>query len=162
MNYTALFQTVVLCLISIIFEAIGSSKPGKQWFENLRQPKYSFPFYAWYFIGGLYYIICGLIAYRLFNNSHDRLFIFSIILLISMMFINGMTNLILFKWRHLLWFYLIIYPFSLVVIVLFVVLLQFDEISAWVLFPYLIWLIYDVYYFRNLWKLNREYYKKNK
>ncbi len=65
-----------------------------------------------------------------------------------------MTRVILFKGKSLRWFYLIIVPFSIVVISLFVLLMQWDKISAWVLFPYMAWLVYDIYYFKELCKLN--------
>ena len=48
MDWIALLKTLGLCLISIIIELISYSKEGTTWFENLRQPKYSFPFFVWY------------------------------------------------------------------------------------------------------------------
>ncbi len=156
MNYSALSMAIGLCLISGVFEAFGASKKGKAWFENLRQPRFSFPFWVWYFIGGFYYVICGIVAYRIFLHSNKHDFKLSITLLIIMMFINGLTNYFLFKLRSLRTFYFAIYPFSVVTITLFVVLLDFDSISGWVLFPYLLWLIYDIYYFHFIWKLNQE------
>jgi tryptophan-rich sensory protein len=69
MNWTALFMTLGLGILSIIFEILGMSKQGKIWFESLRQPKLSFPFWVWYIIGGPYYIICGIISYRIFRKN---------------------------------------------------------------------------------------------
>ena len=145
-----------LCVISILFEALGTSKNGKAWFENLRQPRLSFPFWIWYIIGGFYYIICGIVAYRIFLKRDNADFQLSLVLLATMMFINGLTNYFLFKMRSLKLFYFTIYPFIVVTIWLFTKLFHFDMISAWILIPYLLWLIYDVYYFHFLWKLNQE------
>ena len=74
MNYFALLMAVGLCLVSVLFEALGTSKQGKAWFEHLHQPKYSFSFWVWYIIGGLYYIICGIIAYRIFLKKVTSVF----------------------------------------------------------------------------------------
>ena len=155
MDWIALLKTLGLCLISIIVELISYSKEGKTWFENLRQPKYSFPFAVWYIVGGLYYIICGIIAYRLFHNS-TRIFILPVILLISMMLLNGLPNFILFKFRSLKLFSWTFFPFICVFIWLIIVLFQTDKISAGLAGIYLLWLGYDIYYFLGLFKLNRE------
>src|SRR5215213_1310408 len=105
MDYRAFIVAVVICIASVIFEALGTSKKGKEWFEKLRQPKLSFPFWVWYIIGGMYYIICGVIAYRIFSRREHPYFLAAFILLVAMMFLNGMTNFLLFKWRSVKAFY---------------------------------------------------------
>ncbi|HTF80156.1 MAG TPA: TspO/MBR family protein, partial [Cytophagales bacterium] len=104
MNWIALYKTIGLCLFSILIEAVSASKEGKRWFETLRQPKYSFPFAVWYVVGGVYYLLCGIIAYRLFNST-TALFNAPIILLALIMIFNGLTNFILFKFRSVRMFY---------------------------------------------------------
>lgn len=153
MDWIALLKTIGLCFISIIIEAVSATKVGKKWFENLQQPKYSFSFSFWYVIGGLYYIICGVIAYRQFHNSTDIVNL-PIILLAILMVINGLTNVILFKFRSLKIFYIVLYPFIALFIGLIIALLQTDKISAGLASIYLVWLVYDLYYFLNLWRLN--------
>ncbi|MGZ5190795.1 MAG: tryptophan-rich sensory protein [Flavisolibacter sp.] len=154
MDWTALIKTVGLCLISIIIELISYSKEGKTWFEKLKQPKYSFPFSFWYVVGGLYYIICGVIAYRQFHASTET-FTLPIILLIVMMVINGLSNFILFKFRSLKLFVWVSFPFTCLLIWLIITLFQTDKISAILAGIYLLWLSYDFYYFIELLKLNR-------
>lgn len=155
MDWIALLKTVGLCLISIIIEAISATKDGKNWFENLRQPKHSFSFSFWYVIGGLYYIICGVIAYRLFHSS-TYIFTLPIILLAIIMAFNGLTNFILFKFRSVMMFYIVLYPFIALFIGLIIVLIQVDKIAAGLASLYLAWLVYDLYYFLNLWQLNKD------
>ncbi len=154
MDWIALLKTLGLCLISIIIEAVSATRDGKKWFENLKQPKYSFSFSFWYVIGGLYYLICGVIAYRQFHNSTD-IFTLPIILLTLIMVINGLTNFILFKFRSLKMFYVVLYPFIALFIGLIIVLAQSDKISVGLAGLYLAWLVYDLYYFLNLWRLNK-------
>jgi benzodiazapine receptor len=153
MNYSALFYTIIFCLVSVLIEAIGTTKSGKIWFENLEKPSFSLPFTVWYLVGGLYYLICGIIAYRLFViPDADFLRLFPLGL---MMLANGIGNYLLFRLKSLFWFYISLFPFALILIILFLQLLQIDKISSWVLLPYMIWLIYDFYYLHALWKLNR-------
>ena len=153
MDWIALFKTIGLCLISILIEGASATKAGKTWFENLKQPQVSLPFSVWYLVGGLYYIICGVIAYRTFHAS-DNVFSLPIILLTLMMLLNGFTNFILFKLQSLKLFYWVLYPFTLLFMSLMVVLLPRDKISFWLAGVYLLWLCYDLYYFRTLWKTN--------
>jgi tryptophan-rich sensory protein len=153
MDWTALLKTIGLCLISIAIEAASATKDGKTWFEHLNQPKVSFPFSVWYLVGGLYYLICGVIAYRTFHTS-DTLFSPPIILLTLMMLMNGFTNFILFKLQSLKLFYWALYPFFLLFMSLMVVLFPNDKLSFWLASLYLLWLCYDLYYFRALWKSN--------
>lgn len=155
MDWIALLKTLGLCLISIIIELISYSKEGTTWFKNLRQPKYSFPFSIWFVVGGLYYIICGIIAYRQFINSTE-IFTLPIILLTVMMVINGLSNFILFKFRSLKWFAWVSLPFTCVLIWLIITLFQADKISAALAGIYLLWLGYDFYYFIELLKLNKQ------
>lgn len=153
MDWEAFTKAILLCMVFVIIEAFSFSRNGKVWFENLKQPKFSFPLPVWYVIEGVFYLICGTIAYRLFANSLS-LFSFPITLLALMMLINALTNIILFKLRLLKLFYWILYPFTVITIILFLILLQIDIPSAGLLLVYLIWLAYDFYYFRNLRKLN--------
>jgi len=156
MDWTAILKTIGLCLISIIIEAIPATKDGKKWFESLKQPRFALPFHVWYFIGGLYYIICGTIAYRLFQNQESSHFNLTLGLLILMMLGNALPNFYLFKQKSVRKFYLSGIPFSIFLTALYFQLLRVDIFSSWVLFPYFIWLIYDFYYFHNLLKLNRD------
>ena len=153
MDWIALVKTIGLCLISIVIEATSATQEGKRWFENLKQPNVSFPFSVWYLVGGLYYIICGVIAYRTFHTS-GTFFSLPIILLTLIMLMNGLTNFILFKLQSPKLFYWALYPFILLFIGLMVILFTKDTLSFWFASLYLLWLGYDLYYFRTLWKLN--------
>lgn len=153
MIHTALLKAVGLCLISVIIEAISATKEGKRWFESLKRPKFSFSFRIWYVVGALYYLIFGYIAYRLFLLKIPVLST-PIILLILVMIINGLSNFIVFKYRSIKWFYLIIYPFAIILLALIAVLSTVDLPCAILASVYFLWLFYDLYYGYNMWKLN--------
>jgi tryptophan-rich sensory protein len=153
MEWPALLKTIALCLISIFVEALSATKEGRLWFEQLKRPKYSFSLFIWYFVGGVYYIIFGIIVYRQFSIS-SNIFSYQIILLMLIMLINGFSNFIIFKYHSIKWFYLIVYPFGLLLLALIIILLPNDKLSAALASIYFLWLIYDLYYGYNLWKLN--------
>lgn len=153
MDWTALLKTIGLCLISILIEAISATKEGKLWFDKLKRPKYSFSLRIWYFVGAAYYIIFGIVAYRQFSSNLD-IFSTPIILLALVMILNGLGNFIIFKYHSIKWFYLVIYPFGLLLLTLIIVLIPYDKLSAVLASIYFLWLIYDFYYGYHLWKLN--------
>lgn len=153
MDWPALLKTIGLCLISLLIEAISVTKSGRLWFDQLKRPKYSFSLRIWYFVGAAYYIIFGVIAYRQFSRD-GTFFAIPTILLTLVMVLNGLGNFIVFKYRSLKWFYLVIYPFGLLLLSFIVVLIPIDKLSAVLASSYFLWLIYDLYYGYNIWKLN--------
>ena len=153
MDWPALFKTLGVCLVSILIEAASYTKSGKKWFEQLRQPRYSISLKGWYFVGTVYYILFGIIAYRQFRDQ-TNFFSAPIILLVLVMLLNGLGNFIIFIYRSIKWFYLVIYPFGLILLTLIIVLFRNDIISAAIALLYFFWLIYDLYYGYRLWKLN--------
>ena len=128
MIWSALLKTVALYAISILIEIISATKEGKTWFENLKRPKYSFSFRAWYVVGAVYYIIFGILAYRQFSLGKSFASL-SIILLVAVMVLNGLGNFVIFKYRSIKWFYLVIYPFALILLTLIVILWKDDMVS---------------------------------
>ena len=150
----SLIKTICFCLVFIILEAISATKAGRVWFESLRRPRFSFGLSIWYIVGGAYYIIFGTIAYRLFAGGFS-LFSIPFLLLFVVMLINGLSNFILFRNRSLRWFYLIIYPFAFILLSMIFTLYGLDRLAAGLACLYFLWLIYDLYYMHNLWKLNK-------
>ena len=153
MEWSALLKTIALCLISIIIEVISATKEGKKWFDSLKRPKYSFSLSVWYVVGAVYYIIFGIVAYRQFSMG-ETFSSTTVFLLVLVMVLNGLGNFVIFKYRSTKWFYLLIYPFSILLLALIIVLFENDRLSATLASIYFLWLIYDLYYGYNLWKLN--------
>lgn len=153
MIWSPLFKTLGLCFISILIEAMSATKEGKQWFDGLKRPKYTFPLKVWYLVGAIYYLLFGVVAYRQFASGKTFSDV-SIILLVSVMLINGLSNFIAFKYRSLKWFYLIIYPFAMLLFTLILVLWKDDRTSAALCWVYFLWLFYDVYFGYCMWKMN--------
>ena len=153
MDWMAFLKTIGLCMVSVLIEAVSATKKGRLWFNQLKRPKYSFSLRVWYFVGAVYYIIFGIIAYRQFSRNVN-IFSTSIILLASVMILNGLGNFIILKYQSLKWFYLVIYPFGLLLLTLIIVLTGSDKLSALLASIYFLWLIYDLYYGYSIWKLN--------
>jgi tryptophan-rich sensory protein len=53
-----------------LLEGLFAGKGVKEYMERLRSPNYSLPVWAWFIVGGLYYVICFAVVYRLLSRSN--------------------------------------------------------------------------------------------
>ncbi len=141
------------------FAALGGALPGDAlttWYPTLRKSKLVLPLWAFVPVAVLYYLMCGLILFRLLvrvkASRGQRL---ALALLLIVMTANEGWNYLLFGRRSTqagLWGML---AFTSLTIVLFRLLCQVDPQSAALIRAYLLWLGYDVVYAFELWRLNR-------
>ncbi len=143
--------------ICVLFAMMGGLLVGdalEGWFKALRHPWYSLPLWGWYMIGGLYYLIAIVILYKLLNKPSSPKRKKAIGLTIIMIAGNEYWNYLFFGLESTLAGFLGLIPFTAVVIVLFFTLFRYERNASWILFPYLLWLGYDLIWTYSLWQLN--------
>jgi translocator protein len=151
----SIIYSLAICALGAALEGLFAGGRIKQRFANLRQPSCPIPFWGWMVIGGLYYVICFAILYRLFllPPSHARSVAFA--LLGAIMFINALWNYFFFRGANLFHAYLLGLPYSAIAFSLFLLLLlRVDRTAAWSFFPYVIYLCYGNIWGYRIWKLN--------
>jgi translocator protein len=144
----AIIYSLAICALGAALEGIFAGRGIKQRLATLRLPSYAVPFWGWMVIGGLYYVICFSVLYRLFllPSSPGRTAAFALVG--AFMFINALWNYFFFRTRNLLHAYVLGLPYSAVAISLFLwLLLRLDKVAAWCLLPYLLYL----FFYANLW-----------
>jgi tryptophan-rich sensory protein len=110
---------------------------------------------VWSIIGGLYYAVFGFVLYRIFALTEPgSLRVFTILLIVVMMVLNGVSNWVIFRARDFRSAFLIGALFPVLDLVLLACLLQLDTTAATFLVPYLIYRVYGVYWGYALWKAN--------
>jgi tryptophan-rich sensory protein len=152
---SAILISLGICVISAVLEGVFAGKNVKSFFAKLQFPSYSAPLRVWYIIGVVYYVICFFILYRIFRYDGDGSIKYvALTLLLVMMGVNAFWNYVFFRAQNLFlsFFAFAFYPF--IAIALFICLLQFDEMAAWSIVPYFVYLIYAVRWGYRLWKLN--------
>lgn len=151
----ALVLSLVICAIAAGLEAMFAGTGVKKRLASLRMPAYAAPFCVWMIIGGLYYVICFAIWTRLLLLPYSPVRSIAFILLAKMIFINALWNYFFFRIRNLLLAYLLGFPYGVIALALFILLLRLDSIAAWCLLPYMIYLIFyaNIWGYR-VWKLN--------
>ena len=151
----ALIYSLVACALSIALEGVFAGSGIKVRLAQLRVPRYVPPLWGWVVIGAFYYVICFVLLYRLFSISETVPFRrWALAFLFAMMFINALWNYFFFRTRNLFHAYLIGWPYGLIALVLFLLLLRFDHIAAFFLLPYLLYLFYAGTFGYRVWKLN--------
>ncbi|HEX8844907.1 MAG TPA: tryptophan-rich sensory protein [Pyrinomonadaceae bacterium] len=152
---SAILFSLGICALSALLEGLCAGSGGKQYMARLRLPSYSAPLWGWYVIGVLYYVVCFVILYRIFRDqSAGTIRNVALVLILVMMGVNALWNYIFFRARNLYLSFIIFIPYNAIAIALFVCLLLFDRVAAFVLSPYLVYLVYANLWGYGLWRLN--------
>ena len=150
----AIVYSLAICALGAALEGLFAGRGIKQRLANLRLPSYAVPFWGWMVIGGLYYLICFTVLYRLFLLPATYLRSAAFALLGAIMFINAIWNYFFFRTRNLFYAYLLGLPYNAIALSLFLLLvLQVDRLSAWCFLPYIIYLFYANIWGYRIWKL---------
>lgn len=153
----AIIYSLAICALGAALESLFAGRGIKQRLANLRLPSYAVPFWGWMVIGGLYYVICFAILYRLFLIPPNPERTAAFVLLGAIMFINALWNYFFFRTRNIYHAYLLGLPYSAITISLFLLLLlRVDRMAAWYLSPYILYLFYASIWSYRIWKLNPE------
>jgi tryptophan-rich sensory protein len=151
----ALIYSIAVCAVSVALEGAFAGGGIKQRLARLRLPRYAPPLWGWVVIGAFYYLICFVVLYRLFSMPENiPLQRWAQAFLFAMLFINALWNYFFFRTRNLFHAYLIGFPYALIALVLFVLLLRLDRAAAFCLLPYLFYLFYAGAFGYQVWKLN--------
>ncbi len=155
---SAVLISLAICVASAILEGIGAGKDVKGFFARLRQPAFAPPLWIWYIVGVAYYAVCFFLAYRILRHegSVGSVKYPALALLLVFMSINAFWNFLFFRFRNMLYAFLIGLPYVPVAVGLFISLWQFDTTAAFVFLPYLFYLIYATWLGYQNWQLNKD------
>lgn len=151
----AIIYSLAICALGAALEGLFAGTGVKQRLDNLRLPSYAVPFWGWMVIGGLYYLICFAVLFRLFLLPSSTMRNAAFALLGAILFINALWNYFFFRTRNLFHAYLLGLPYSAIALTLFfLLLLRVDREAAWCLLPYILYLFYASVWGYRIWKLN--------
>jgi len=153
----AILDALVICGTAAALEGVCAGKNVRSFFETLRFPRYSAPLWVWSIIGGIYYLIFFFITYRLLLfSSYPFWWYVALGLCVFMMFVNGLSNYVIFRARNLYRSFLIGAVFPVLDVGLFALLMTLDRSAALAMIPYLFYRVYAVSWGYALWRLNRD------
>lgn len=144
--------------LPVLFAAFGTALvggSGLEWYEGLEKPPFLVPLGVFYLVGALYYVLFAVVVYRVLARVEDpggRAL--SLGLTVGVMLLNELWNFGFFGLRSTLAGFLGILVFLVLLTALGAALRRYERFAAWLLVPYYAWVLYDVIWTYELWRLN--------
>ncbi len=125
-------------------------RESQRWFRGLNQPHLAIPFPAFVVVGGVYYVLLGVVRYRAVA-SNDAI---TARLALAILALNELWNVAFFGRRSTLIGFLGMLGFAVPVTALQRAVAD-DRVATLTLAPYTIWVLaYDIPWSFQLWRLN--------
>ncbi len=126
------------------------------WYPTLEKPWLDVPFWVFITVQIGYYLICGVILYRILKLfSPGRRRNASLTLLLTMMVCAEIWNYLFLGLKSTTGGWIGMMLFTLIVIATYAHLRKADRYSSNLLIPYLSWLVIDNVWIFELWRVNR-------
>jgi benzodiazapine receptor len=138
-----------------IFGAALVGGSGLDWYAGLAKPWFLVPLWAFYLVGIAYYVLAAVVLYRVLVHIDDpggRAASFA--LTVGLLLLNELWNYGFFGLRSTLAGFLGIAAFLIVLTALMAALRRYERLSAGLLVPYYLWVLYDLAWTYALWRLN--------
>ena len=155
LNRRALTIAIVTPLGCAIFGNALVGDAATTWYPTLKKSRVILPLWAFLPVGIAYYVMCGVVLYRLLAKvAPSRQRSAAIGLILGMMGTNEGWNYLFFGRKNLRASLVGLLGFILLPTILFRTLRRIDPSGSRILLPYLAWLGYDVVWAEELWRLN--------
>ncbi len=155
-NIPALLFSLAVTMVMAIMGGLLTGNQLTRWFPTLKKPRFQLPLWAFISVGIIVYIFDTVIAYRLLTlvvDQSDRLIALTALGIV--MRYNELWNVVLFRWHNPFAGFLGVLAFLAPLLILQIILLLVEPISAFLMFIYVLWVIlYDIPWSSTLWKLN--------
>ena len=144
--------------LPMLFAVLGTALvggSGLDWYAGLDKPRFLVPLPVFYLVGSLYYALAAVVLYRVLTRIDDpRGRALSFGLTFGVLLLNELWNYGFFGLRSTLAGFLGIVVFMAPLTALVVALRTYERLSAWLLVPYYLWVLYDLAWTYELWRLN--------
>ncbi len=150
-----LLVAIAICVLFALFGGLLVGESLGTWYAELEKPWFLVPLWFFYIVGFVYYVLFATVLYRILTHVADhRGRIITLILTISVLFLNELWNYGFFGLESTLVGFLGIVVFLFPLTALVVALYQYERFSAWLVAAYWIWVLYDLAWTYDLWRLN--------
>jgi benzodiazapine receptor len=150
-----LLAAVALPVLFAVFGSVLVGGSGLEWYGELKKPWFLVPLGIFYLVGALYYVLFAVVLYRVLSRVGDpRARALSLGLALGVMLLNELWNYAFFGLRSTLAGFLGIVVFVALLTALMAALRRYERFSAVLLVPYYLWVLYDLAWTYQLWRLN--------
>jgi tryptophan-rich sensory protein len=149
---------VVSAAVCIALAVLGNLWVGdalKTWYPSLAKPRLLPPLWAFIAVAVAVYVVEGVVLYRLLVRvAPPEGKVVAVTALVVLMVCNEAWNYAFFGLRSTLAALVGIVGFLAPLTVLMVALFAYEPVSGWLMLPYCAWVVYDVWWVHQLWRLN--------
>ena len=92
---------LAVCILEAVLEGAFAGGGVKQRFAELRMPRLSPPLAVWIVIGVVYYLISGVVLYRLLSLQSGAWRRVALVLILVVLLVNAFWNYLFFRLRKL-------------------------------------------------------------
>ena len=150
-----MLAAVALPVLFAVFGTVLVGGSGLDWYAGLDTPPFLVPLRVFYLVGFLYYALFAVVLYRVLARIDDpRGRAVSFGLTVGVLLLNELWNYAFFGLRSTLTGFLGIAVFLVPLTALVLALRTYERTSAWLLVPYYLWVLYDLAWTYELWRLN--------
>ena len=150
---------IISLLITLTIAIIGVLLAGDTmqiWYPTLEMPWLNIPLWVFIPIQILYYLICGIIIYRILKHvTPSRQQNISLALLLTMMICAELWNYLFLGLRSTFAGMVGMILFTIITIMVYIHLRRAERYSSRIMIPYLVWLAVDNIWIFELWRVNR-------
>ncbi len=150
-----LLVAIAICVLFALFGAALVGESLGTWYAGLEKPWFLVPLWVFYIVGFVYYVLFATVLYRILTQVDDRRGrVIALMLTISVLFLNELWNYGFFGLESTLAGFLGIIVFLFPLTALVVALYKYERFSAGLVAVYWIWVLYDLAWTYELWRLN--------
>lgn len=158
MRYPKTRPLLVALAACLLFALLGSALVGgsiEDWYMRLEKPGFLVPLWVFYLVGAIYYVMGATVLYRILVHVEDRgARLVCLSMALGVLLANELWNYAFFGLRSTLAGFVGIALFLVPLTALIAGLYRHERVSAWILSPYYAWVLYDLAWTYELWRLN--------
>jgi translocator protein len=151
----ALVIAIVTCLAFALLGGLVGGEPPNGWAAELQTPEAAPPAILFLLVGALYYLIFGFVLYRIQVHVPERdarRWLLGLTLVV--LAVGEIWNAVFVGLRSPGAGFAGMLLFFALLLALWVRLLSRERTSSWILAPYVVWSVYDLFWSFQIWRLN--------
>lgn len=154
MHMHPIAMSVLTCLAMGLLGTVLAGDGLGTWYAGLEKPAFLVPLWGFYLVGVLYYLLFGVVIYRIaaYTEAPIRRRLFG--LAVVVMLLNELWNFAFLGLQSTLAGFVGIVVFLIPLLILIVRLFPEDRIGGGLLIGYSAWVVYDIAWTYALWQLN--------
>ena len=150
-----LLVAITMCVLFALFGGALVGESLGTWYAALEKPWFLVPLWVFYIVGFVYYVLFATVLYRILVHVNDRRGrVTTLALTIIVLFLNELWNYGFFGLESTLVGFLGIAVFLVPLTALVLALRNYERFSAILVAVYWIWVLYDLAWTFELWRLN--------